>query len=67
MHQVVTETYKGWVIRIKHESKMCSSFSFYISDPSGYEQHVSMGGDNEKRAFERAREMIDMEIELAQE
>ena len=33
--------------------------------PSGHTQQVSMGGVNEQRAVERAREMIDMEIAMA--
>ena len=39
--------------------------SFDITSPSGYTQHVPMGGITEQRAIERAREMIDLEISLA--
>ncbi|MBW1635996.1 MAG: hypothetical protein JRC87_07055 [Deltaproteobacteria bacterium] len=67
MENILTETYKSWTITVTPENKLCSHFSFTITAPSGYSQHVSMGGDHEKRAFERAREMIDMEIELARE
>ncbi|MCP3890521.1 MAG: hypothetical protein GY702_16855 [Desulfobulbaceae bacterium] len=38
---------------------------FNITSPSGYTQYVSMGGITEDRAIERAREMIDMEIDFA--
>ncbi|WP_153305916.1 hypothetical protein [Desulfogranum mediterraneum] len=37
---------------------------FDITDPDGHCQHVSMGGDSEQRALERAREMIDLELAL---
>ncbi|PHR26203.1 MAG: hypothetical protein COA36_12700 [Desulfotalea sp.] len=57
-----TDSYKGWTIQVTAEQNMCANFSFDISDPTGKTQHVSMGGDNEQRALERAREMIDMEI-----
>lgn len=46
---------------------MCANFSFDITSPSGYTQHVAMGGENQRRAVERAREMIDMEIALLEE
>lgn len=62
-----TETYKDWIITVTPEQKLCSRFSFDICDPEGKKQHVSMGGDNVQRALERAKEMIDMEIELARE
>ncbi len=67
MSEIHTDIYKHWAIKVKPENNLCSSFSFDIIAPSGYRQHVSMGGDNVKRAFERAREMINMEIELARE
>ncbi len=67
MDTILTETYKNWTITVSPENKLCSLFSFDITNPNGRKQHVSMGGDNEKRAFERAKEMIDMEIELARE
>lgn len=67
MDNTLTDTYKNWTITITPETKLCSHFSFHITNGSGYEQHVTMGGDNEKRALERAKEMIDMEIELARE
>ena len=67
MRNVTKDTYNGWTIAVNPEKNMCSNFSFDITDPSGRDKHVSMGGDNEKRAFERAREMIDMEIALDRE
>ncbi len=67
MSNILTDTYKKWTITVTPESKLCSHFSFTVTSPSGYKQHVSMGGDNENRAFERAKEMIDMEIEFNRE
>jgi hypothetical protein len=52
---------------IKGKSWTIGNFSFDITDPRGRDRHVSLGGDNEERALERAREMIDMEIELTRE
>lgn len=62
-----TDTYKGWTISVTAEANMCANFSFAITSPSGDCQHVAMGGDNEQRARERAREMIDMELALLEE
>ncbi len=61
-----SETYRDWLITVTGEKNMCASFSFAITDPGGRRQQVAMGGENEQRAFERAREMIDAEIALAQ-
>jgi hypothetical protein len=49
------------------QQELCAHFSFDITDPSGHKQNVKMGGDNEQRALERAREMVDMEIDFAGE
>ncbi|MEE4243179.1 MAG: hypothetical protein V2I36_17080 [Desulfopila sp.] len=65
MKNIRSETYNGWQIDISTENVLCSNFSFDVTDPSGKRQHVSMGGDTEKRALERARELIDMEIDFA--
>ena len=67
MNETVTKNYKNWIITVTPEQKLCSHFSFSICDPTGKTQHISMGGDNVQRAIERAREMIDMEIEFALE
>ena len=67
MKEVAQETYRNWNISVKAEQNMCANFSFDITNPSGRRQKVSMGGDNEQRALERAREMIDMEIDFASE
>ncbi len=67
MSKTITDIYKGWTISIKAIDNKCSHFSFDITSPTGYSQHVSMGGITEQRAIERAREMIDMEISLADE
>ncbi len=63
----ITDTYKGWTISVTAKKNKCANYSFDITNSSGYTQHVSMGGENEHRAVERAREMIDMEIALADE
>lgn len=67
MQEVAQELYRGWNISIKAAQNLCSNFSFDITDPSGHTQNVSMGGDNEQRALERAREMIDIELDFAAE
>ena len=67
MKEQSENVYRGWNITVEAENKMCSNFSFSISDPSGKSQHVTMGGDNKQRAMDRAREMIDMELEFAAE
>lgn len=45
---------------------MCSHYSFDLTDPRGKSSHVSMGGDNVERTLERAKEMIDLELEMEQ-
>jgi hypothetical protein len=67
MKEVVEETYRGWNISVTAQQEQCAHFSFDSTDPSGHKQTVKMGGDNEKRALERAREMVDMEIDFAGE
>lgn len=62
MDSPISEKYKGWTITVKAENNMCANFSFDITNPEGHCQHVAMGGDNSRRALERAREMIDMEL-----
>ncbi|MGI9536113.1 MAG: hypothetical protein ACR2PB_03520 [Desulfocapsaceae bacterium] len=66
MDPPLTELYRGWTITVKAENNMCANFSFAITSPEGHRQHVAMGGDNSKRANERAREMIDMELSFAE-
>ncbi len=67
MSPTITDIYKGWTISVKAVDNQCSHFSFDITSPTGYTQHVAMGGINEERAVERAREMIDMEIDFAED
>jgi len=67
MKEVVRDQYRGWNIAVKAEKNMCANFSFEITNPAGRKQNVPLGGDNEQRALERAREMIDMEMEFTQE
>lgn len=62
MNITKNESYKGWAITVTAQDNLCAHFSFDITDPTGKAQHVKMGGESEQRAFERAREMIDMEI-----
>ena len=62
MNTTMTDNYKSWNITVTAKENLCAHFSFDITDPSGKTQHVKMGGESEQRAFERAREMIDMEI-----
>jgi hypothetical protein len=67
MKEVVQETYQGWNISVTAQQELCAHFSVDITDPSGHVQNVKMGGDNEQRVLERAREMVDMEIDFAGE
>ncbi len=67
MNPTITDIYKEWTISVVAKDDQCSHFSFDITSPSGFSQHVVMGGINEQRAVERAREMIDMEIAFADE
>ena len=67
MKTTISDIYKGWTISVTAVDNQCSHFSFDITSPSGYSQNVPMGGITEQRAIERAREMIDMEIALADE
>jgi hypothetical protein len=67
MNTIVNDTYRGWNISVSAEHNMCSNYCFDLTDPSGHMQHISMGGDNEQRALERAREMIDMELTFVEE
>lgn len=64
MNTLNSERYNGWKIEVGREDNLCSSFYFDITDLDGNTHHVAMGGDSRERAFERAREMIDMEIEF---
>ncbi len=67
MNSAMIDIYKGWTVSVTEEKNKCANYSFDITAPSGYTQHVSMGGENEQRAIERAREMIDMEIAMTEE
>ncbi len=67
MKKTLTDTYRGWNISVEKERNMCSNFRFDITDPSGQSLHNSLGGETARRAFERAREMIDTEISFTEE
>lgn len=56
MDSPITDSYKGWTISVTTQEKFCAKFSFDITSPSGRTQHVSMGGEDIRRALERARE-----------
>jgi len=60
-----SDSYKDWAISVTAESNMCSNYSFDVTDPSGRTRHVAMGGDDQRRALERAKEFIDLEMALA--
>ncbi len=61
MSDSTADTYKGWKIDLHNKPVRCSNFCFDITSPEGKSHHVEMAGDTEKRALERAREMIDLE------
>ena len=67
MNNTISDDYRGWTITVTAEKNMCAKYSFDIISPSGHSQHIAMGGDNQQRAVERAREMIDMEISMVAE
>ncbi len=67
MESTIREQYKGWTISVAAATNMCANYSFDITDPGGRSQHVAMGGENSARALERAREMIDLELALAED
>jgi len=64
MEKTIVDIYNGWNIKVSVEESQCScaNYSFTIVSPEGREQFVKMGGENETRALERAKEMIDAEI-----
>ena len=61
------KTYRGGNISVTTEQALCSHYSCELTDSSGHNQKVKSGGDNERRAPERAREMVDMDIDFASE
>ena len=65
MNKQIFDSYNGWNIKVNEERNMCSNFSFDITDPRGKTQHITMGGDDARRALERAKEMIDLERSFA--
>ena len=67
MNTLASDTYKDWTIIVTSDNNLCSKYSFEIISPTGYCQQVTMGGDSEVRAMERARDMIDMELDFANE
>ncbi len=64
MNSLNSEIYKEWTILVIPDENMCSNYSFDIISPADDIQHVSMGGHSALDAFERAKQMIDMEIAM---
>jgi len=59
------QNYKEHNIRITPHKEYCSEYSFVIIDPRGEEiKHVSNGGVTLDNALEKAKQMIDLELEL---
>lgn len=62
------ETYKGYSIKTTPYKEYCSEYSFVITDPGGEEiKHVSNGGSTMESALQKAKQMIDIELELQEE
>ena len=60
--------YKGYTIHLREHEDKCSNFAFTIFDLNGRElKNVSLGGENRDSAVDKAREMIDFELQYAQE
>lgn len=61
-------SYQNYTIRIQAHQDQCSEYAYVIVDPEGNEiKHVTKGGDTQDRALANAQEMIDFELNLAQE
>lgn len=67
MEKVIVDIYKGWEITVQAEQNQCANYSFSVASPTGSTQHVKHGGENEQRALERARELIDLELAFSEE
>ena len=67
MEQREQETWRGWKIEVWEQKEQCANFSFAVLSPEGTRHEVKMGGENRKRAIERAKEWIDMELALINE
>ncbi len=65
MSMTRSDSYHGWNIRVSCERDESSFCTFDVIDPTGHSHHVPMGGDNEQRALERAKEYIDLELALS--
>ncbi len=62
------QNYKEHTIRITPHKEYCSEYSFVIISPRGEEiKHVSSGGVTLDNALEKAKQMIDFELELQEE
>jgi len=62
---ILTHEYKGRTIRLHPVGNYCSNFSMVMEDDCGNViRHVPAAGDSEEKALARAREMIDIDIEL---
>jgi hypothetical protein len=67
MGKKISDSYNGWSINVDCKDNPGTFCSFDVTDPAGHSHHVPMGGDNEKRALERARELIDLELSMKPE
>lgn len=64
--QTLEREYKGYTIRLTPQDEACSSFSMTMESPDGEQTRtVPAAGKTEDIALERAREMIDTELALA--
>ncbi len=69
MKEVMQETYRGWNISVTAKQELCAHFSFDITNRSirATFKTSRWAAIMNKRALERAREMVDMEIDFAGE
>ncbi len=62
---ILTREYKGYTIRLHPVGNYCSNFAVEMQDECGnVVRHVPAAGSTEETALARAREMIDIDLEL---
>ena len=62
------QTYKEYTVRLQPHKEYCSEYAFVIIDPRGNEiKHVKNGGFTWENAMDKAKEMIDFELNIEQE
>ncbi len=47
MKTTISDIYKGWAIIVTAADNQCSHFSFDITSPAAYSQHIPMDGITE--------------------